>query len=84
MELQLADLAVAIRATHSDSPKTRPASVHQPQRQAAACLAVREEQAQLVASAVEEDLARPTMLRALGLARQTQQVCQEQRHFHGG
>jgi hypothetical protein len=29
-------------------------------------------------------LAPPTMLRALGSAHQTQQVCKEQMHFHGG
>ena len=41
-------------------------------------MAAQEEQAPLVASAAVEDLAVPTMLRALGSARQTQQVCKEQ------
>ena len=78
VELQLVASAAATRATHLDSPKTKPASVHQPPRQAAACSAAREERAQLVASVVEEDSVPPTMPRALDSARQTQQVRKEQ------
>jgi hypothetical protein len=77
-QLQLVVSAAAVRVVLSDSPKTKPASVHQPRQQAAACLAPQEERAQLVASAVEVDLALRTMLRALDSAHQTQLVCKEQ------